>query len=125
MPGYLVLGLSLLLAACSDGNKNHGPAAETAPVPEELPDFTPVDTWLEEFVAAEDAFPGASIVIVDKHQGVIHRGFFGNQTDERGVLLASTSKVPTVMLLLALDNDDANINFDINEPISSYRNVNA
>jgi len=120
MSRFLILALSLFLAACSDGNNNPGSADDTAPAPQELPDFTPVDAWLEEFVATEDAFPGASIVIVDKQQGVIHRGFFGNQTDERGVLLASTSKVPTVMLLLALDEDDANIDFDINRPISEY-----
>lgn len=120
MTGYLVLGLTLLLAACSDGNNNHGSVADTTPAPEVLPDFTLVDSWLEEFVAVEEAFPGASIVIVDKNQGVIHRGFFGNQNEDRGVLLASTSKVPTVMLLLALDEDDANVDFDINQPISDY-----
>lgn len=115
MTRYLVLGLSLLLAACSDGNNNH--SSGTDPV---LPDFTMVDTWLEEFVATEEAFPGASIVIVDKNQGVIHRSFFGNQNEDRGILLASTSKVPAVMLLLALDDDDANVDFDVNRPIRDY-----
>jgi CubicO group peptidase (beta-lactamase class C family) len=116
MTRYLVLCASLLLTACSDGNNNHSSGADPTPV---LPDFTLADTWLEEFVDSEEAFPGASIVIVDKNQGVIHRSFFGNQNEDRGVLLASTSKVPAVMLLLALD-DDANVDFDINRPIGDY-----
>ena len=52
--------------------------------------------------------------------GVIHRRLFGDHTDETAVLLAYAGKVPSVMLLMALDEDDANVNFDIRGPIADY-----
>ena len=45
------------------------------------------------------------MVIVDKKRGVIHKSAFGNQSENSVVLLASTSKVPTVTLLMALYED--------------------
>jgi CubicO group peptidase (beta-lactamase class C family) len=108
-----ILLLSLLLVACSDGKDNPYIIAP-------LPDFTEADAWMESFVEAEDAFPGGSMIIVDKEQGVIHKSAFGNLTEDSVVLLASTSKVPTVMLLMALHEDDANIDFDIQMPIANY-----
>lgn len=111
----LVLIPSFLLGACSDNSSNA--KAVVGPV---MPDFTAADTWLEDFVAAQELFPGGSMVIVDKKQGTIHKSAFGNQTEDSVVLLASTSKVPTVMLLMALDEDDANVDFDIQQPIANY-----
>ncbi|MFT5483724.1 MAG: CubicO group peptidase (beta-lactamase class C family) [Halieaceae bacterium] len=88
--------------------------------PEDYPDFSLADAFLEDFVAQQDFFQGAAMVIVDKNLGNIHRAFFGNQNEDWSVLLASTSKVPTVMLLMALHEDDDNINFDITQPIANY-----
>jgi CubicO group peptidase (beta-lactamase class C family) len=113
-----ILLLGLLLVGCSDDNDD-----SKAPLPEPeapKPDFTAADAWLEDFVATEDMFPGGSMVIVDKNQGTIHKSAFGNQSEDSVVLLASTSKVPSVMLLMALHEDDDNVDFDIQAPIAGY-----
>jgi CubicO group peptidase (beta-lactamase class C family) len=115
LPNVLVLLLSILLGACSDSNNNN----YVKPIPV-MPDFTAADSWLEDFVAAQELFPGGSMVIVDRNQGEIHRSAFGNQTEDAVVLLASLSKVPTVSLLMALHEDDANVDFDIQAPIANY-----
>ena len=117
LPRTLVLIPFLLLAACSDSNNSPQPVV--GPI-QEPADFSAADAWLEQFVEAQELFPGGSMVIVDKNQGVIHKSAFGNQTEDSVVLLASTSKVPTVTLLMALDEDDANIDFDMQEPIVNY-----
>jgi len=111
----LILVPSLFLAACIDSNNN----SNATPV-EVMPDFTTADAWLEEFVATQESFPGGSMIIVDKQQGTIHKSAFGNLTEGSVVLVASLSKVPAVTLLMALDEDDSNVDFDIQEPITSY-----
>ncbi len=114
MKRFLLLCLSLpFIAACSDGGNSYVP-------PPVEPDFTAADAWMEDFVDSEPLFPGGSYVVVDKERGVIHKAVFGNQTEDSLVLLASTSKVPTVMLLMALHDDDDNVNFDITTPIANY-----
>ena len=101
------------IAACSDSNDSFRPE----PV---LPDFTAADAWITDFVASEELFTGGSYIIVDKELGVVHKAAFGDQTEDSLVLLASTSKVPTVTLLMALDDDNDNVDFDITTPIASY-----
>jgi len=113
----LILVPVLLLAACSENSSNAKPVVGPVVV---NPDFTAADAWLEEFVATQELFPGGSMIIVDKEQGTIHKSAFGNQTEDSVVLVASLSKVPAVTLLMALDEDDSNVNFDIQEPITSY-----
>ncbi|TGD74893.1 class C beta-lactamase-related serine hydrolase [Mangrovimicrobium sediminis] len=116
----LALALALLpalLLGCGGGGSNSNSAPPVEPPP---PDFTAADSWLEAFVAAEDKFPGGSMIIVDAQQGTLHKSAFGDQTEDSVVLLASTSKVPTVTLLMALDEDDANVDFDIQQPIANY-----
>ncbi len=117
IPNLLLLIPCILIAACSDNGNNVAPIVGPLQVE---PDFTAADAWLEEFVAAEELFPGGSMAIVDKKRGIIHKVAFGNQTVDSVVLLASTSKVPTVMVLMALDGDDANVDFDIRQPIVNY-----
>ena len=112
-----LLLLSFSLFACSDGSDNRANPIEPEPP---LPDFSAADVWLEEFVAAMGQYPGSSIAIVDKNRGIIHKSAFGDQDEETVVLLASLSKVPTVTLLLALDEDDATVDFEMQEPIASY-----
>ncbi len=117
MERYFATGLCLLfLAACSDSNNTN----VQEPEPPILPDFTEADAWMEDFVATEEAFPGGSYIVVDKNLGVVHKAAFGNQTEDSLVLLASTSKVPTVTLLMALHEDDDNVDFDISAPIANY-----
>jgi CubicO group peptidase (beta-lactamase class C family) len=121
MKQHFLAALCLLfLYACSDSNDNDVPVP--VPIPEPVPvpaDFTEADAWIQDFIDTEDAFPGGSYIVVDRNLGVIHKAAFGNQTEDSLVLLASTSKVPTVTLLMAL-NDDDNIEFDVTTPIANY-----
>ena len=51
-------------------------------------------------------FDGISYVVVDAG-GTLHTGTFGDHTEDTVVMLASTSKVPAVMTLMALEEDPA------------------
>lgn len=82
------------------------------------PDFSQVDVAFQRFLDGNDVFDGISYVLVDA-EGVIHEGVFGDHTEDTVVQLASTSKVPTVMTLMALQ-DDPSTDFSISEPINSY-----
>ena len=82
------------------------------------PDFSGVDKSFQAFIDGNGVFDGISYVLVDG-QGVIHRQVFGDHTAATVVLLASTSKVPSVMTLLALQ-EDPNVAFSISERVSSY-----
>lgn len=110
----LTLLIATSLVACSDSSDN---SPQPAPLP---PDFAAADAWLGEFVTSQPLFNGASIAIVEQGKGVIHSNVFGDHTEDTVVLLASTSKVPSVMLLMALDEDDTNVEFDIQAPIANY-----
>lgn len=109
----LILICSFHLLACSD-------SSDRSTSPPAAPDFSEADAWLESFIADEELFNGASIAIVEKGRGTIHKNFFGDHTADTVVLLASTSKVPSVTLLMALDDDNASVNFDIQSPITDY-----
>lgn len=103
----LLISLCIVVAACS-GDDNDGNAG-----------LADIDAQLEQFVADEESFAGAGIVIVDKDEGIIHMRSFGAYTDDTIVQLASTSKVPSSLIMLALD-EDGSIDFDIQAPIETY-----
>ncbi|MAA87342.1 MAG: hypothetical protein CME39_06750 [Haliea sp.] len=67
--------LALGLIACSDSSDNRNR-------PLTPPDFTAADAWLNDFVANQALFTGASMAIVEQGKGVIHRNVFGDHTDE-------------------------------------------
>tara|TARA_R110001599_G_scaffold144698_2_gene326455 strand:+ start:7542 stop:8684 length:1143 start_codon:yes stop_codon:yes gene_type:complete len=107
--------LAVALVGCSDG-------ADTPPSPPEiLPayDFTAVDQRFQQFLDESSVFDGISVTLVDQRQGTVHEAAFGDHSLETVVMLASTSKVPVVMLLMAL-NDDPDAGFSVDEPIASY-----
>lgn len=102
----------ILLAACSDGSNN-----SSAPPPSY--DFDEVDARLQQFLDESEVFDGISVILVDTEQGAVHEAAFGDHTLDTVVMLASTSKMPSASLLMAL-HDDATLNFDIEESIDSY-----
>ena len=111
------IGLLLALAVtagCTDSNDG---VFSPFPVPD---DFSAADASLEAFIASQPAFSGGSLIIVDKRAGVVHRHYTGDHTEETVILLASTSKVPAAMLLMALAEDDANVDFEIDRVIDEY-----
>ncbi len=108
----MLLACSTLIA-CSDSSN----APRPAPPPEY--DFSAADRWLDAFVEEEEAFEGASLIVVDTDNGTLHRVTAGNHSMDDIFLLASVSKVPSVSLLMALENDPA-LTFDMDEPIENY-----
>ncbi len=118
----LLLGFSALIG-CGGGGGGSSPTPSPVvvdpppPAPTAL-DFSEVDASFQAFIDERTDFDGISYVLVDA-DGIIHQEVFGDHTDDTVVLLASTSKVPAVMTLMALQ-EDANVDFSMSEPVSTY-----
>ncbi len=82
-------------------------------------DFTETDDIFQEFLDETDDTQGVSYTIVDAELGTIHEAAFGDHNIDLIAMLASTSKVPSAMLLMAIDEDPA-INFSVSEEIQNY-----
>ena len=82
-------------------------------------DFSAVDERLDAFVAEHPDFDGAAIVLVGAGVGTMHEAAFGSYTTDTVVMLASTSKVPSAMLLMALAEDEA-LDFDMATTVDHY-----
>ncbi len=109
---------SLILLGCdSNGGGSAGQFAEFTPLPSY--DFSVVDQRIDEFVAQNAVFDGVSYTLLDRQQGTLHEAAFGDHELDIVVLLASVSKVPVTLLLMAL-HEDPDLDFDINEPIATY-----
>ena len=113
-----LVGALLALAACSGGGTPASPVVAESPTAPSGPDFSDVDASFQDFIDGTADFDGISYVLVDA-DNIIHQAVFGDHTEDTVVLLASTSKVPAVMTLMALQ-EDANIDFSISEPVSTY-----
>ena len=127
-----VVGCLAVLASCGGG----GGSATPAPVgpgdagtgagsgsgsggsDDTGPNFSDVDDSFQAFIDSDPVFDGISYVLVNS-EGVMHTAVFGDHTEDTVVLLASTSKVPAVMTILALE-DDPSIEFSITAPVSTY-----
>ena len=92
---------------------------EIAPDPLPSYNFTVVDQRFQQFLDENEVFDGISVTLVDQSQGVVHEAAFGDHTLDIVVMLASTSKVPTVSLLMAL-NDDESLDYDVEASIDNY-----
>ena len=121
MPRYILgLWLLALVSACGGGGSGSTStppdqdvgAASPPPV---TPDFSEVDGAFQSFIDESLIFDGISYVIVDA-EGTLHIGTFGDHTEDTVVMLASTSKVPAVMTLMALEEDPAS-DFSMSQPI--------
>ena len=119
----LLATVFLVLAGCGGGGGGSSPTPPPVvvdpPAPEPTgPDFSDVDASFQAFIDDRTDFDGISYVLVDA-EGIMHQATFGDHTDDTVVLLASTSKVPAVMTLMALQ-EDANVDFSMSEPVSTY-----
>ena len=118
--GFALCLAMALITACGGGGSGSPPpppsdGGGTAPPEEQAPDFSAVDTAFEDFLEDSLIFDGISYVVVDAG-GTLHTAAFGDHTKDTIVMLASTSKVPAVMTLLALE-EDPNVAFDMNQSI--------
>ena len=120
----IIISLVIIgLASCGGGGGGSSPAAPPVavnpPTPEPTgPDFSDLDNSFQAFIDSDPVFDGISYVLVNS-EGVMHTAVFGDHTEDTVVLLASTSKVPAVMTIMALE-DDPNIEFSITAPVSTY-----
>ena len=80
-------------------------------------DFSEVDATFQSFLDDSPVFDGISYVVVDAN-ATLHAATFGDHSEDLVVMLASTSKVPAVMTLLALD-EDPNVSFTMDQPVST------
>ncbi len=121
IPRYILsLSLLALVSACGGGGSGSTPTPPdqdvgTAPPPPVTPDFSEVDAAFQSFIDESLIFDGISYVVVDA-EGTLHTGTFGDHTEDTVVMLASTSKVPAVMTLMALEEDPAST-FSMSQPI--------
>lgn len=116
----ILLSAISLLSACGGGGSDSPPpppsdGGGTTPPANETPDFSAVDEAFQNFLENSPIFDGISYVVVDA-DGTLHMAAFGDHTEDTIVMLASTSKVPAVMTLLALE-EDQNVDFVMDRPI--------
>ena len=108
-----------LTPACGGGGGSAStptsPDQESGTAPPVTPDFTEVDAAFETFIEESTVFDGVSYVVVDA-QEALHTATFGDHSVDTVVLLASTSKVPAVMTMLALE-EDTKATFDMDQAI--------
>ena len=111
--------LVTLLMSCGGGSSSSPTPPPnndgSAQAPDPTPDFDEVDSAFQTFIDDSEVFDGISYVIVDA-QETLHTATFGDHTVDTVVLLASTSKVPAVMTLLALE-EDSDSTFDMDQSI--------
>ncbi len=116
----MVSAIVALVAACGGGGSGDSSPPPSngggaTPPADPKPDFTEVDETFQTFINESIVFDGISYVVVDA-QGTLHTATFGDHSIDTVVMLASTSKVPAVMTLMALEEDPAS-SFDMNQPI--------
>ena len=115
--------LFVLLAACASfacsgsGSPAASQAADAgADVQGPSLDFTAFDSAVKAFLA-QKGLPGASAVVVQKDYGIVHEMGYGQFAANRLYLIASSSKVMSVGILMRLADEGK---LDINAPISNY-----
>ena len=120
--GWAAAFLPVFLAACGGGGGGGNYTAPSLEAPTAIPfppaDYSAVDAAFQEFLDNHEVLDGISYTLVDK-EGTTHQAVFGDHTEDLVTILASTSKVPAVMAILALD-DDPSVDFSISEPVREY-----
>lgn len=106
LPLAILLVLTALpLQSCDDGP---GPRPEL--------DFAAFDAAMEAFLV-EHELEGAAAIVVHRDWGVLHQQAYGTHTLERISLLASSSKILSVGVIMRLVDQGV---LDLDEPISTY-----
>lgn len=115
----ILLGSCILLSACGSDSNDQSNQDANQTINQPNFDFSAIDTSLQTLVNESSSLEGISAIFVDAELGVVHQVAIGDHTLETTVLLASTSKVPSASLLMAM-HDDETINYDVEASIDSY-----
>ena len=92
--------LAALLAGCSDGEGASPTTVTTEPT---AADFTEIDGIVDDYVVDEE-LEGATLVVVDREDGIVHEHYAGDFGPDRVSLIASSSKMITAGVLMRLDD---------------------
>ncbi len=113
--GWIAL-FAAIAAGCSSSNAS--PSSTDAAADGEVADldFSAFDSAVEAFLKANN-LAGASAVVVQKDLGIVHEKGYGQFAADRLYLIASSSKVMSVGILMRLVDEGK---LDINAPISNY-----
>lgn len=110
----VLLALTVTLPACS-GDSSNSSSEDAGPTY----DFGEVDVVFQQFLDDSAVFDGISYTLVDVDQGTVHEGALGDHTLDTVVQLASTSKILSVSLLMALHEDES-LDYDVEASIDHY-----
>src|SRR5262249_41574972 len=111
---FLFAAAACLGAGCSSSDSTSTTPGGPAPTPNY--DFSAFDQAVTQFLT-DNNIAGASAVVVHKDYGVVHQSGYGAFDANRLYLIASSSKVMSVGVLMRLA-DQGLVDFD--KPISSY-----
>ncbi len=121
--GLTVIAVSILVAACGGGGSGSPTqiktdmSLSTSPTSSVSGRFKPIDDAFNSFLNESPIFDGISFILVNATQ-TLHTGVYGDHTENLVVMLASTSKVPAVMTILAVA-EDPSVNFSMSKPINT------
>jgi CubicO group peptidase (beta-lactamase class C family) len=105
-------GLALTTLACSsDGNSQQPSSAGAGTL-----DFKAFDAAVTKFVT-DHGLQGASAVLVQKDQGIVHTAGYGGYSKDRVYLVMSSSKILSAGILLRLADQGK---LDLDAPIAKY-----
>lgn len=95
-----------------------GCASEDGPAPKPMPelDFSAFDQAIEQYLV-DNSLEGATAVVVHRDWGVVHEGGYGAFDADRISLIASSSKIVSVGILMRLADQGE---IDIDGPVGAY-----
>lgn len=102
------------MAACAVGLLGCGSDEKPNPVPQL--DFSAFDQAVEQFLV-DQSLEGATAIVVHREWGVMHESGYGAFGTDRVSLIASSSKVASVAVLMRLQDQGL---LDIDAPIGTY-----
>jgi CubicO group peptidase (beta-lactamase class C family) len=110
-PSWVCVATACAALACSSSDHagQSTPGATTH-------DFSAFDRAMDRFVAGH-GLEGAGAVIVDKEHGIVHEQAYGSFAPDRLYVIASSSKVMSVGVLMKLVDEGK---LDLDKPVSTY-----
>ncbi len=105
---HTILGILVFALAGCGGSQDAAPPSY---------DFSETDGIVEAFLEERPAIEGAGLIIVHQDHGVVHHRAYGDFTLDRISLVASSSKIVTAGILMALQDQGL---LDIDEPIEDF-----